>query len=199
MKRTLFFSDLDNIIIPDNVEYIEFGAFGQTQNMEYIEFTPDSKLKCLSNYIFNESSLESISLPSSVSKFDESWCLGIKNLTEIYVIPSSSNIHNIIYYDDNFIIGKSDVQSENYDLLIFARRDIVTAKIQPYCFQYCTELLKVEFENNSQLQVIGRYAFSEASISEINIPSNVIEIGTCSFYNYILYFILIKRFSREIY
>lgn len=157
--------------------------------MEYIEFSPDSKLKCLNDAMFSESSLEYISIPSSVSKFGDNWCRETKNLIEVNVIQSSlSKSQNIIYFDDKFIIGKSDVKSENYDLLIFARRDILTAKIpsfikkiQPYCFEYCKNLLKIEFENDSQLHFIGNHAFVGTSIIEINIPSNVTELGNCSF------------------
>lgn len=43
-----------------------------------------------------------------------------------------TNKENISFYNDSFIIGKSDIKSDNFDILYFARRDIENAIIPPF-------------------------------------------------------------------
>ena len=71
---------------------------------------------------------------------------------------------------DNFILGKLSVDKQDYDVLIFAERDIKNATIPsfikiigPYAFNFCTNLEKVEISNDSELEIIEKYAFSKSS------------------------------------
>ena len=72
---------------------------------------------------------------------------------------------------------------QNFDSLVFARRDIKVATIpgfikiiRPFAFFECRSLQKVEFSSNSILQVIGKKAFSESSLEKITIPSSLTQI-----------------------
>lgn len=73
---------------------------------------------------------------------------------------------NIIYYYDKFIIGKSDLKSDNYDILYFSRRDIKTANIPSFikriasnAFEGCYYLRQIEFDENLELVEIDDYIF----------------------------------------
>ena len=62
-------------------------------------------------------------------------------------------LNGVVYYDNNFILGKSNQKSEIFDILVFARRDIVNAiipsfikQIGPYSFTYCTRTKQPDTE-----------------------------------------------------
>lgn len=76
--------------------------------------------------------------------------------------------------NNNFLLGKSTNNSEDYDVLLFARRDIVEAaipsfikKIALYSFEKCRALRKVIFTEDSKLLSIGHHAFREHNNSFI--------------------------------
>lgn len=54
----------------------------------------------------------------------DGWCERTKNLTRVSVMPNNKRY---LTYKDKYIIGKSSQESEDFDLLVFARRDIETA------------------------------------------------------------------------
>ena len=63
------------------------------------------------------------------------------------------------YYDDQFILGKTDPKSDEFDVLLFARRDIKVAnipsfikRIGPCAFGKCRKLEEVNFFPDSELE-----------------------------------------------
>lgn len=90
----------------------------------------------------------------------------------------------------NLLLVKRIQKTNYFDLLIFAVRNIEHAVIpsfikviSPFAFFGCQKLKSVKFENDSQLEIIGGYSFSNTKFNEIEIPSNVIEIGHHAFAN----------------
>ena len=79
-------------------------------------------------------------------------------LTKIDISPDNPYYK---IYEDKFIIGKSMVEAENFDNLVFAVKNIKKATI-PYfikhicscAFQFCTELSTIDIMHNSMLQTI---------------------------------------------
>ena len=76
-------------------------------------------------------------------------------------------------YGQFFILGKSNIRNKQYDVLIFAHKDIEVAIIPSFikriaqsAFGNCTKLKQIEFEENSQLQVIDEYAFLASSLND---------------------------------
>lgn len=135
---------------------------------------------------FDLYNLESITIPSDIETFTERWCERTVKLNNITIIPKKKQ--NIILYDNKFILGKSDLQSNTFDILYFARRDVENVTIPSYiskiasnAFYSCNHIKKVEFEANSQLTMIDDYAFYESSVVDINIPSKVKRIGIGAF------------------
>lgn len=108
-------------------------------------------------------------------------------LTKIDISPDN---HYYKIYEDKFIIGKSMVETENFDNLVFAVKNIKKATI-PYfikhicscAFQFCTELSTIDIMHNSMLQTIDRSAFSYSAIKSISIPSQVTRIGEDAFFS----------------
>ena len=87
-------------------------------------------MKTIGKFAFINSAINTLIIPSCVSEFKEGWCKGTNKLIIILIMPSDEE--NIFYYDNKFIIGKSDPKSDVFDVLIFARRDIKEALIPSF-------------------------------------------------------------------
>mgnify|MGYP002472169943 CR=1 FL=1 len=77
------------------------------------------------------------------------------------------------------IICKTSETNENYDKIIFCRRDIKEITIPSfiktigsYSFSGCQQLQQNDISSNSELQTIEKYAFASSSIENIFIPSH---------------------------
>ena len=184
-RNGFHFCYVKEIVIPASVTYVKEGAF-TLSFVKIIKFASNSKLIRIEKDAFNASVVESLSLPSSVSYLDDCWCSNTSYLNEVSVFPNE--INNIILYDDKFIIGKTNPKSDTFDDLLFACRNIVKAtvpsfvkRIAPYAFSKCTKLNAIEFSEDSQLNLIDKFAFSDSSIKEISIPNHVYQIKKGAF------------------
>lgn len=185
-KQAFFYTSIESILIPSNVIKIEESSFFHCEKLNEIVFSSDSKLKTIEKKCFDCSSLEKIVIPSFVDDIKEGWCCGASNLTKIAVLPNNKRYSCI---NNTFIVGKSDPLSDSYDVLLFARRDIKIAKIPsfitkiaPYAFDQCTQLQVVDFPDDSQLELIDKFAFNKSSLEKITIPSKVVKIGEGAFF-----------------
>lgn len=170
--------DVEIAIIPSFIKVIKPFAFDSCKNLQRIEFANHSELRTIANNAFKNSSIESISIPSSIEELEEEWCANINNLIKVEVKVNGKE--NIMYYDNKFLLGKSDQKSDIFDILIFARRNIENAvipsfikRISSYAFHYCIKLNRVFFEENSNLISIGKSAFYSSNIERITIPSSI--------------------------
>ncbi|KAK8840508.1 hypothetical protein M9Y10_030716 [Tritrichomonas musculus] len=182
------FTSIEKISFPSSLRIIKFHTFSGCPQLKTVEFPCDSELRVIGKSVFTNCPLEYLTIPSSVRKFESDWCFRTLKLNNIKIHECYSR--NISYYDDKFIIMKTDIKSDNYDILLFARRDIKNVIIPSfikyfanYSFNYCLQIKTVEFEKNSQLSAINNFAFSESSIESITIPSSVTEIKPYSFYS----------------
>ena len=76
-------------------------------------------------------------------------CNATGNLTKVKISPKNKNL---VFCEDKLLIGKSDIKSDVFDILYFARRDIEEVIIppfiriiSPYAFNFCQKLTKAEF------------------------------------------------------
>lgn len=173
------------IAIPKSVKTIGDKAFSSCSKIKCVEFCSDSKLQSLGNSAFYSIPIETITIPSRVKNLDEGWSIGLFNLTKIN-IPQKSR--RFIWVEDSFLLGKSDVKIDDFDVLIFARKNIEKVKIPSnikrigsYCFWCCKNLQSVEFSANSKLSSIGDGAFYSTQIENIQFPSHVKMIGNQAF------------------
>lgn len=185
-KHAFSDSTLEDLSIPDNVTRIENFAFDNCSQLRKIECSKNSKLRIIGKKAFSSSPISTLSILSCVEVFQEGWCFNTVNLAKISIIPAKKK--NIFYFDNKFIIGKTSLNSNNFDLLIFAQRCIENAiipsyisKISSYSFDKCTILETIEFSNNSKLKEIGNNAFSYTNIKNIKIPPKVKKIGQNAF------------------
>ncbi|KAK8838602.1 hypothetical protein M9Y10_033234 [Tritrichomonas musculus] len=177
--------DIVEAIIPSFIKKIGPFAFNNCDKLVRIEIPSEPKLETIDEYAFISSSIESFSIPASLIDLKEGWYQFSRNLTKVEVDPRNPRYSCI---DGKMIVGKSEESKEDYDVLVFAARDIVEAIIPSsievicsYSFQYCSKLERVEIPPDSKLRVIGKYAFYETSIESISIPSHVTQIGACAF------------------
>ena len=170
------------MIIPSDIEHINQGCFYNCKSLQQIEFLPDSKITSIGKDLFNCYNITIVNLPNSlILKGNTSF---IQHLKDIVITPSNQNFKCF----ENIFLGKSNVNSDEFDTLAYAFRNVVSANIPsnikyicPFCFNNCSTLQNVVFSNDSQLRSIGPYAFAKTSIETITIPPHVTEIGDCAF------------------
>lgn len=87
------------------------------------------------------------------------------------------------------VVGKSNLNNEAYDVLLFACHDITEAVIPSYikcigkkCFADCKKLKTIKFESNSELTRIDYEAFANSSNEIITLPNHVKTIGEKAFF-----------------
>ena len=86
------------------------------------------------------------------------------------------------------IIGKTNIDQDNYDCLVFCARDITNITIPnfiehicSYSFDGCKQLDVFEFENDSKLQTIDKDIFALSSLTHFTISASVTDLqeGWC--------------------
>ena len=131
--------------------------------------------------------VEEIYFPASLKELKEEWCYDIENLTKITISPFNGQF---IFKDGKYLLGKSNPNNDEFDVLLFASRDIEEISIlssitiiSSFSFSGCKNLTKVEIPTNSNLQIIESDAFSYSSIYEFYIPSKLSTICEAAFHN----------------
>lgn len=174
-----------------NQEYIitkiAENSFKQNQNIESIDFPEDSQLDSIGEYAFSFSNIESITLPPSIKELKYGWCSHTWNLVNISISPENDNF-SYLDEDHQIIVGKSRSIIDHYDIIIFGCRNIEKIEIPsfiriicPFAFSGCEVLRKVTFSIDSELEIIGDFAFSFTKVKKVRIPSQVKHIGCGSF------------------
>ena len=194
--NTISILSIKDIIIPRSIsinseEYIitriSRCSFEKSYTINSIKFAENSKIRAIDEFAFCFSTITSITIPPSLVELNEGWCSSTPSLTCINVMENNPRYKK---YDDKFIIGKTSIEQDNYDVLVFCNRDVEIAKIPnfieiigSYAFNECFKLQKVEIQNDSKLRIIEKHAFSFAFIENISIPHHVTYIGEDAFYS----------------
>ena len=160
--------------IPNFIKQIESHAFDKCNNLQTIEISNDSKLEIIQKEAFYESSIESLTIPATLIDLNEGWCSGASNLNIIKINPKNKRYS---FFDEKFIIGKTSIEQENFDVLVFCIRNIKTVTIPsfikiigPYAFEMCKKLKEVDISIDSKLEIIDKYAFKCSSIEKFCTP-----------------------------
>lgn len=177
-------TNVESMILPVSVERICEGVFSDCKNLRKVSFDDGSKLRFIDKDAFSWSSIQCLNLPVNVH-LKEGWCNGTSQLTQFSVSPESKILGCI---GEDFIVGKSKKNLNEFDILYFARRDIENAiipssikRICSFAFHSCSQLKTIQFSADSQLKYIDQYAFSWASLEKIDIPDNVKKIRQFAF------------------
>ena len=168
----------DNISLPLSIETIEDGAFKNCESIRSIVIKP--AVKSIGNYVFNGCT----KITGVVfEECEETLSLGYNNYHNNNSAPEGKGL----FYDCPLIstfIGRnlSYYTGSNYGTSPFANFSTLTSalignpvtRIPDYIFQGDTELNKIEFNKNCQLQSIGKYAFDGCvNLSTPQFPSTV--------------------------
>lgn len=78
-------------------------------------------------------------------------------------------------HDDKLLIGKSSLESEDYNTLVFCFRDVIKVTIPGFievvgqlAFEGCQNLQEVEIPDDSKLRTIENYGFTMSAAVELN-------------------------------
>ena len=165
-----------NIIIPNSITH-ESHEYAVT-SISNCSFKECDIGCCV--YWFEESSVENITIPASVTAISGNFFKDTKRLKEIKIDPQNP-VYKLV--DDKLIVAKSSDKEKEHDLLLYAMKDAVKVTIPasirtigPYAFVHCSSLKKVEIPKNSQLKKIDRCAFFLSSIENFTIPPHITQI-----------------------
>ena len=165
--------------------FIGEGTFKLCQNLNRFIVPTDSKLQTIEQEAFYRAEIESIEIPSSLVNLKNMWCINTIRLNDVKIMPENKRY---TLYENKFIIGKSSLDKDVYDTLVFAPRGIKMVKIPdfieiiaPYAFHKCKKLRHVEFAPGSKLRVIEKAAFNKSAIEKISIPPCVRQINEIAF------------------
>ena len=94
-----------------------------------------------------------------MKELKEGWCAHTSLLTKITISPSNGQFK---FVKNKYLIGKSDENKDEFDILFFGCREIKEISvpsnikiISSDAFRDCIYLTKVEFETNSSTLIIG--------------------------------------------
>ena len=176
-------SSLQSITIPSLVQQIGDYAFAYCENLT-VNFAPNSELRSVHERAFSASTIQSLFIPNFIENLNPMFGLA-ESINRIIISPENRNFRVL---NENLLLGKTDLTSNNYDVIVFASNDCVEEnipdyikKIGSYAFSKCTRLRKVNFSLNSQLTIIDSYAFFGSSLEEITVPHSVTEIRERAF------------------
>ena len=150
-----------------------------------LKFDENTEFIILSKGALMLSDIENLTLPSGIIEFEDGWCKYVPKLTKINVPQSNSQY---IYYDDKFLLKKSNPTIDTFDCILFANPVIQSVtipsfikRISSYSFCNCLSLCNVVFQENSELNSIDEYAFCHSSIKSFVFPAGISKFNNSVF------------------
>lgn len=113
-KKSFYWLTLKKFSLPSKVKKIEDEAFSFNVNLKNFYIPENCELKSIGETAFGGSCITSISLPSDI-EFKEGWCDGLEKVKNMTVIQKEKQ--NIFFYDNKFLLGKQDLNSDVFDVL----------------------------------------------------------------------------------
>lgn len=139
----------------------------------------------------------------------ESWNFATPKITKLTIDPKNQ-IYKNYEEDNNIVIGKSNAESDEYDILVFVNRNAKKVIIPPFikkiasfafagtkinniyippivsqidegAFLGCLCLKRVEIPADSKLQEIKECTFYNSTIERLSIPSSITKICVQAF------------------
>ena len=183
--NAFFYSGLEEVIVPDTVEIIEWSAFQDCQNLEKVVIS--KSLKELGDSAFkNCFKLKEIILPETLEVIGSDIFSGCSSLEKV-ILPfvgkdknqeESSNLTSFGYlfgtdnYENSYYVSQSYDQNYRYYLpSSLTEVTVLGGNIHNNSFKNCSSLLTVNIEEN--VLSIGDYAFNLCkNLVNINFNNN---------------------------
>ncbi|KAK8883524.1 hypothetical protein M9Y10_042616 [Tritrichomonas musculus] len=173
--------------IPQQPTKIAKKSFSFTNKLKVIEFSEQSEIKTICDFASSHSSLEFLSISFSIVHLNNC-LLKTTKLNTIKIIRCEEEKVRIL--NGKLIIGKTDIKSDIFVVLLFVQRNIKEVSIPSFIkkigsdvFNEGRQISSVTFSDDAHLESIENDAFSDSSIESIMIPKSDINIGECAFMN----------------
>ena len=167
-------SNLDKIIILSSISSIGDSAFENCDNLSYLTFEENSKLRTIgSNAFQNNAVLTSVIFPSSLTTIGQSGFFNCAQLSSI-VFPAGLAMSTIGFT----VFGVASEATETSLLSIDLISTTIT-DIQDGAFRNRNVLANISWPNT--LQSIGNEAFRNTILDSIVFPSSLTNIGSHAF------------------
>ena len=189
-KNAFRLCKMENVILPNNLKYIDKSAFEYCENLKNI-ILPESLLQISGSAFRNCISLTNVKLSPNIKEIDflafdnTPFLESLKNEKELQIyekyLVNGKNVNK-----EEIIIPKDiEIMSNN----CFFHSEIIKSvslentkitEIPKSCFHLCNHLNEIFFSNN--IEKINSQAFAGCSFKKIIIPASVKEIDTYAFY-----------------
>lgn len=162
-------TDIEEANIPPQIKFVCNNAFTGHKKLKSVIFPTNSMLKSIIGEAFYCSAISKLVLPETLEYIDNNTF----NYTEfLFHIEISPNNRKFSLIDKTLLLKKSDPTCNDFDVLIFCRRDAENVKIpsyikviNDYAFDNCSKLKSLTFESGSNLETIGFCSISLCSSS----------------------------------
>ena len=165
---------IEKFVFPNKIKFAYYSILNGCENLKEICFTEETELIASINNYGEFIDAKKINIPS---KIDDLSFIFNGNVDEIAISPKNKYFSVI---DEKMIITKSDINSDNFDVLYYvtcnAEDVLIPSNIKiigENSFIRCKKIKSVKFQENSELEIIDKYSFMESSIIEIKLPKHL--------------------------
>lgn len=191
-------SKLESIIIPENIEKIENTTFCNCTNLSSVIIA--NSVKSIGSSAFsNCTNLTTVNIPDSVASIGENSFKNCTNLRSITIGNSITAIGKSAFANCTLVeeiyfnaVAMNDFNQYSYDIFTNIGNDSAginvfidncVTKIPARLFYESSNIISVEFEQESVCKSIGSHAFYNCTkLANITIPDSVTSINDYSFY-----------------
>jgi hypothetical protein len=174
-----------DIVIGKDVTAIETGFFQGTYKINSIEFEEGSVCTAIGDYAFNNDTILSLTLPTTITKignriFGKNTVseVNLPNITELdMAFLYAESITSVILGNGITVIGASTFNGcKNLETVILPER---LDEIGVYAFQDCKKLTGIDLSGYSNItKILSQTFYGCESLTEIKLPPNITQIGT---------------------
>lgn len=168
---------LESIDIPDSVTMIGKDCFLNCTALKSVNFGENSKLTGIGTNCFQNSGLESISLPAGVTVLGTTATAGTVG-SSAKQFTGCANLKTVEFKGKLKLLGGYVFQG--CTSLESVTLPATVTQIGNYCFDGCTSLTSATLNSSAGL-VIGTYAFRNTGLTSITIPKGTTKLDNYSF------------------
>lgn len=170
-------TSIERFTIPEHLTCICQNTFSTCYMLKEVEIPIDCDLQTIESCAFEESPIQSLTISSKLINLEEGWSESLEYLESIKVSPNNPRY---CLFDGELLIGKSSLENDNFDVIVLCVKNIKKLTIPSFikiighnAFSFCSQLQTIEFTENSELQIIDKFAFLSSSIEFLKIPSHL--------------------------